>query len=139
MSLINVPNKEDFSKQKIVWARLMRLTKSDINNFPRFSCVEAGIFTVDSLCFFTGKNINSLCNILNSKYAAYYFFNNVASLDDGGFQMRQCYIEEIPIPVSLIQNNASDESIFNAFKFTDDEVKFIEQKIDDKRNMIKQS
>jgi adenine-specific DNA-methyltransferase len=107
---------EDFFKQKIVWARLMRLSKDDINNFPRFSFVVSKYFVVDSLCFFTGSAINYLIGILNSEFAKYYFFNNVAVLDNGGMQMRQQYIEQIPIPSA---DNSQMESIIQATKLSD--------------------
>lgn len=112
---------EDFLKPKIVWARLMRLTRSDIEAFPRFCQVPSGIFTVDSLCFIVGDKLDHLISILNSEYAAYYFFNNVATLDNGGFQMRQQYIENIPIPpVSQV-----DKGPCEAFGFTIEEKWFI--------------
>ena len=114
---------EDFLKQKIVWARLMRMAKSDIDNFPRFSTAESGIYVVDSLCFFTGKNIDKLCFVLNSEYAAYYFFGNVAVLDNGGFQMRQQYVENIPIPD--ISKICSEEDVYTAFSFTEEEKSYI--------------
>lgn len=117
---------EDFFKPKIVWARLMRISKKEIDSFPRFCAVEADTFVVDSLCFFTGNDIVKLCNILNSNYAAYYFFRNIAILDNGGMQMRQQYIEGIPIPLSLkCKENINDNDIFDAFSFTDNERDFI--------------
>ena len=51
---------EDFSQPKIVWSRLMRLAKNDIQSFPRFASVPEGIVTLDSLCFFIGKDIEYL-------------------------------------------------------------------------------
>lgn len=89
---------DDFFKPKIVWARLMRISKSEIDSFPRFSKADAGYFVVDSLCFFTGKNIDKLCAYLNSSLATYYYLKNIAILDNGGMQMRQQYIEDIPCP-----------------------------------------
>jgi hypothetical protein len=89
---------DDFSKQKIVWARLMRISRNDADDFPRFSLIPKEYFVVDSLCFFTGNDLLYLQGILNSEFAMYYFFNNIAILDDGGMQMRQQYVELIPIP-----------------------------------------
>ncbi|WP_281679515.1 hypothetical protein [Synergistes jonesii] len=51
-NLRNCAYLEDFLKPKIVWARLMRISKSDIDSFPRFCFVPNGFFTADSLCFF---------------------------------------------------------------------------------------
>ena len=89
---------EDFSKQKVVWARLMRISKNDTDDFPRFALATKENFVVDSLCFFTGQDIPYFQGILNSELAMYYFLNNIAILDDGGMQMRQQYIELMSIP-----------------------------------------
>jgi hypothetical protein len=104
---------DDFSKQKIVWARLMRISKHDFANFPRFALVPERTFVVDSLCFITGNNLLFLLGILNSEFAQYYFFNSIAILDNGGMQMRQQYIELLPIP---LVNNETKEKIVNLVK-----------------------
>lgn len=88
----------DFEKEKIVWPRLTRIHKSEDTSFPRFSMAEKNTFIIDSLCFITGSQIRYLIAILNSSYAAYYFHQNIAILDNGGMQMRQQYIENVPIP-----------------------------------------
>ena len=118
---------DDFFKPKIVWARLMRISKSEIDSFPRFSKADAGFFVVDSLCFFTGENIDKLCTFLNSSLATYYYLKNIAILDNGGMQMRQQYIEEIPCP--KFDYITDDNSIYNLFGFTVDEIGFIENYI----------
>lgn len=104
----------------------MRISKSEMDTFPRFCAAKAGTFVVDSLCFFTGTDIDKLCRILNSNYAAYYFFRNIAILDNGGMQMRQQYIEDIPIPLSLKnKKDINDDDIFETFSFTNNEKDFI--------------
>ena len=114
-NLRNCAYLDDFFKPKIVWARLMRISKSEIDSFPRFSKADAGYFVVDSLCFFTGKGIDNLCTFLNSSLATYYYLKNIAILDNGGMQMRQQYIEEIPCPP--IESIEDDDSIYNLFGF----------------------
>ena len=125
---------DDFLQPKIVWARLMRISKSEIDSFPRFSKADAGYFVVDSLCFFTGKDIDKLCTYLNSSLATYYYLKNIAILDNGGMQMRQQYIEEIPCPP--IEYIKDDRSIYNLFCFTEEEVDFIEKFIIMRKNEI---
>ena len=122
-NLRNCAYLDDFFKPKIVWARLMRISKSEIDSFPRFSKADAGYFVVDSLCFFTGKDIDKLCTFLNSSLATYYYLKNIAILDNGGMQMRQQYIEEIPCPP--IDSIEDDISIYNLFGFTKEEIDFI--------------
>ena len=89
---------DEFSKQKIVWARLMRISKTACDDFPRFAVIDEDYVVQDSLCFITGYRLPVLCAILNSDLAIYYYFSQIASLDEGGLQMRQQYIELFPIP-----------------------------------------
>ena len=133
-NLRNCAYLDDFFKPKIVWARLMRISKSEIDSFPRFSKADAGYFVVDSLCFFTGKDIDKLCTFLNSSLATYYYLKNIAILDNGGMQMRQQYIEEIPCPP--IESIEDDISIYNLFGFTREEIDFIINFIEIRKNEI---
>lgn len=127
---------EDFLKPKVVWARLMRISKNDVEAFPRFCIADAGFFVVDSLCFFTGKNMQILVQMLNSEYAAYYFLKNIAILDNGGMQMRQQYIESIPLPknIGVIQN--IDSAIYRELGLNKEEVFFIKDYIYQKKREI---
>ena len=135
---------DDFSKQKIAWARLSRISKKDFDGFPRFSILEEDMMTLDSLCFLVGENLDVLVKLLNSKYAAFYFFNNVAILDNGGMQMRQQYVENIPLPpINLIKgaNGFIDEmqinhQIFRAFNFSDSEIDYIDHFLQMKKETI---
>lgn len=127
---------DDFSKPKIVWSRLMRLSKSDLNSFPRFCVVPEQFMVIDSLCFFTGFDMDMLVQELNSEFAEYYFFNSVATLDNGGFQMRQQYIEEIPLPKLRHSNELNDESIYDMFGFTKEEIDFIKNSIKQRKEEI---
>ena len=149
---------DDFSKQKIVWARLMRISKSDVTDFPRFSFVPENYFVVDSLCFFTGNDMQYLQGILNSEFAMYYFFNNIAILDDGGMQMRQQYIELMPIPcvdkikkqniielVNILNKNKNSQieeeinkTIYTLYNFDQKEIQQIRHIISEKIALIKE-
>lgn len=128
-NLRNCAYMEDFSKQKIVWARLMRVSRSEDLSFPRFSLVPEGMYTVDSLCFITGKHLDYLTHLLNSKVAAYYFFGNIAILDNGGMQMRQQYVENFPIPSfsTSKKENISNDLIYSLYEFNKEEIAFINQ------------
>ena len=127
----------DFLKPKIVWARLMRIAQSDIDAFPRFCYAPEGYFVVDSLCFFSGNNIEQIILALNSEYATWYFFNNVATLDNGGFQMRQQYVEDIPLPdlKELTYENVN-EQLFDRFGFNKEEVNYIRMVIKQRKQDI---
>ena len=122
-NLRNCVYMEDFLKQKIVWAETMRMTKSNVNNFPRFAVVDNGIFTDKTAFIGRGKQLDKMCTVLNSEFAIFWFINNVAVLDNGGFCMSKIYIENIPIPnLSKINN---EEDVYTAFGFSDDEITFI--------------
>ena len=135
---------DDFSKQKIVWSRLTRISKSDFSSFPRFALVDEGYYVLDSLCFFTGDNLHNLIHLLNSEYAAYYFFNSVAILDNGGLQMRQQYVEEIPLPqfaksLEGLSQNEIDNAIYEAFHFSQEEIIYIKNFLSKKKDLIQNS
>jgi hypothetical protein len=155
-NLRNCAYMEDFYKQKIVWARLMRISKNDFYNFPRFAIVPQNMFIVDSLCFFTGNDLFYLQGILNSEFAQYYFFNNIAILDNGGMQMRQQYVELMPTPVPpnqvkikiselvkpFLKNTNIDNSdeinqhVYDLYGFTNDEIYYIKQYLQQKKEEI---
>ena len=108
----------------------MRLSVNDIDAFPRFCLVPREFYTVDSLCFFTGNSLESLLNALNSEYASYFFFNTVATLDNGGFQMRQQYVENILLPSNIEQN------LYDTFGFTPEERRFIFKVVEKRKQEI---
>ena len=60
-------------------------------------------------------------------FATYYYLKNIVALDNGGMQMRQQYIEEIPCPA--IDSIVDDESIFKYFRLSQDEIDFIKDYI----------
>lgn len=121
-------------KQKIVWAETMRMTKSNVNNFPRFSVVDNGIFTDKTAFIGRGKQLDKMCTVLNSEFAIFWFINNVAVLDNGGFCMSKIYIENIPIPnLSKINN---EEDVYTAFGFSDDEITFIKSVVARRKEKI---
>ena len=73
------------------------------------------------------EGLKSPMTFLNSSLATYYYLKNIAILDNGGMQMRQQYIEEIPCP--KFDYITDDNSIYNLFGFTVDEIGFIENYI----------
>lgn len=134
---------EEFNKPKVMYAEIMRITKSNVKDFPRFGLVESGIFSNNSVHFFSGKNIESLIFLLNSEYATWWFFNSVPVLDAGGMQMRKIFVENIPLPnigADITPDNV-DEKIYKIFNFSDEEISFIRNAIKNKQkeilNMIK--
>ena len=126
-----------------MYAEIMRITKSNVKDFPRFGLVESGIFSNNSVHFFSGKNIDSLIFLLNSEYATWWFFSSVSVLDAGGMQMRKIFVENIPLPnigPDITPDNV-DEKIYKMFNFSNEEISFIRNAIKNKQkeilNMIK--
>jgi hypothetical protein len=135
----------------------MRISRNDANDFPRFSLIPREYFVVDSLCFFTGNDLLYLQGILNSEFAMYYFFNNIAILDDGGMQMRQQYIELISIPcvdigrkqkiaelVLILNKNKNNQieselnkMVYTLYNFNEKEIQQIRHFIQEKITIIK--
>jgi hypothetical protein len=135
----------------------MRISKTNSNDFPRFSLLPENTFVIDSLCFFTGKDMLFLQGVLNSEFAKYYFFNNIAILDNGGMQMRQQYVELMPIPPvsekiknEIVENvkitsskynidieNKTNDFVYSAFGLNNEEIEFIRENIKKKINDIK--
>jgi hypothetical protein len=126
----------------------MRIHKSDIKNFPRFSLTDKDFFT-DKTCFFAvGKNLFFLLAYLNSSIGRYLCKRYVSILDNGGYLMQKAYLEPIPIlnprkekinrieilskdifenhEKSIIRELEINNLIFSLFSFTPEEIKYIE-------------
>jgi hypothetical protein len=139
---------DDFSKQKLLWAETMRIHKSDIKSFPRFSLTDKDYFT-DKTCFFAvGKNLFFLLAYLNSSMGRYLCKRYVSILDNGGYLMQKAYLEPIPIlnpgkekieeieilSKAIFENHEKsvalelkiNKIIFSLFAFTQEEIKYIE-------------
>jgi hypothetical protein len=137
---------DEFYKQKLLWAETMRIHKSDIKNFPRFSLTDEDFF-IDKTCFFAvGENLFFLLSYLNSPIGRYIFKRYVSILDNGGYLMQKVYLEPIPIAnpssnkikeiekyckIILEGINKSIEielnrNLYALFDFTQEEIKFIE-------------
>ena len=89
---------DDFSKQKIMWAETMRIHKSNITDFPRFSYTDEPFFT-DKTCFIaTGNYLLFILAFLNSSVGRFLFKRHVSILDNGGYLMQKIYLEHISLP-----------------------------------------
>ena len=116
----------------------MRITKSDVHDYPRFCLVEEPMYSNNSIHFFTGNNLDNLVCMLNSEYATWWFFNTVAVLDAGGMQMRKIFVENIPFPklIKKITPETVDEAIYHTFNFSKLEIAYIKNVIEQKQHEI---
>jgi hypothetical protein len=135
---------EDFSKQKIIYPGLMRVTKSNLTNFPRFALDMKQNFFFGNDCYFiVGKHVEYLWVILNSTLLGYLFRYYIYSFDETGFKIFTDYFKHIPIPIpngkmldvvkKVVKEKANIEEInrwiYSLYNLTNDEIYEIENSI----------
>jgi hypothetical protein len=121
---------EDFYKQKIVWGNL--------NLTAAFSFAPEGMF-INAPCPLVVPASNYLLAVLNSKLEDYYIRNLGVTRNGGYFEYKPMFIEKLPVPLSnneidmkigeIIQAKEYckiDKIIYDLYKLTEDEIKFIE-------------
>ncbi len=81
----------EFDKEKVVWQRITRQ--------PTFCLVDAGIYILDSMAFFTGDHLRYLMGVLNSKLVHAYALMTVHRYGLKGFRLANQYVEKVPIPL----------------------------------------
>ena len=86
----------EFEKEKIVWQR--------ITQEPTFCLVEPNVFILDSMAFFTGKNLKLIMALLNSKVIYKYVKMIVHQYGFDGFRLSNQYVEMMPLP-TISQSN----------------------------------
>ena len=135
---------DDFSKQKIIYPGIMRVAKSNPNNFPRFALdIDKHYFFGNDCYFISGDNLEYLWLFLNSTICGYLFRYYIYSFDETGFKIFTEYFQNIPLPKPnktlieeaniIIRNKINiseiDKWIYNLYKFTSDEVFEIEKSV----------
>ena len=136
-NLRNCAYMDDFSKQKIVWKRVGSLLKFCYDN--------SGIFALDSTCFATGEHIKYLVAFLNSSVGN-YLLRDSPKTGTGDLLISVQAIAPIiaPIPekkfeeqidsltdqlITLVNSDVEksiNASFYNLFKFSAEEIDFIE-------------
>ena len=132
---------QEFAKEKIVWNRISKELV--------FSYAEGAKFILDSMFFFTGKNIKLLLALANSKVSKFWIKRQSASLGEGVYGAK-IYIENLPIPelskqeqkpfIQLVeeilaskakgqdtttQEQQIDERVFELYGLSEKEIKYI--------------
>jgi hypothetical protein len=80
----------EFEKEKVVWQR--------ITQEPTFCMVEPNVYILDSMAFFTGKNLEYIMALLNSKLIYHYVEMIVHQYGFTGFRLSNQYVEIMPLP-----------------------------------------
>jgi hypothetical protein len=119
-NLRNCAYMDDFSKQKIVWADIMRITKSESDKFPRFALIKHEFVLSNTAYFLVGTDIEWLLDVLNSEIASYFFLSLVSTFDNGGLRMFRQFIEEFPVPKKNVSLSLPD-----IYGFSSNEKKYI--------------
>lgn len=91
-NLRNCAYQEEFGKEKIVWA--------DIAKEPSFSIIEPNLFFNNTVYFISGKKLNYLVCLLNSKTLKYYFKKTGTDLGTEGGRYFKQFVENFPIALS---------------------------------------
>jgi hypothetical protein len=122
-NLRNCAYMEDFFRPKIIYPGIMRIAKTNKNNFPRFSLDTDENFFFGNDCYFiVGKYLDYLWLILNSDLLGYLFRYYIYSFDETGFKIFTDYFQNIPIPlpnervlgkVEYFKNNINTNEINN--------------------------
>ncbi len=86
----------EFEKEKVVWQR--------ITQEPTFCLVEPSVFILDSMAFFTGKNLKFIMALLNSKLIYKYVEMIVHQYGFTGFRLSNQYVEIMPLPPITASN-----------------------------------
>ena len=121
---------EDFSKQKIAWNR--------IASEKQFSLIDVDIFIQDSMHFFTGKHLDFLNAILNSRLYK-ILMHMIVGQAAGGNSGNSDNVKQLKVVVpnqfledKIIQllkekkYKEIDKLIYELYNLTDEEISFIE-------------
>ena len=91
---------EEFYRQKIVYPGIMRIAKSNLDNFPRFTLDQTKNFFFGNDCYFiVGNHTEYLWLLLNSTLLGYLFRYYIYSFDETGFKIFTDYFQNIPLPL----------------------------------------
>ena len=121
---------EDFYKQKIAWNR--------IASEKQFSLIDADIFIQDSMHFFTGKHLNFLTAVLNSRLYK-ILMHMIVGQAAGGNAGNSDNVKQLKVVVpnqfledKIIQllkekkYKEIDKLIYELYNLTEEEISFIE-------------
>ncbi len=137
---------EEFEKEKIVW--------SDISTKPNFCLLEKGIYFNNTVYMISGNDLKYINLYLNSSLIKFYFPLISSGLGDKGSRYFKQFVELLPCPnistnqkelfielyKNIIKEKANnqdttelekevDNLIYKLYELTDEEIAFIESKI----------
>jgi adenine-specific DNA-methyltransferase len=89
-----------FQKPKILWADIMRISKSNPDDIPRFAYDESDYYPEATVFMMTGKHLKYVLALLNSKLLFHVFVKFYAGtiFDTGGIRYKKAFLENLPLP-----------------------------------------
>lgn len=110
-NLRNCAYLDQFDNKKIIYPGIMRLSKNDNYDFPRFylDTNEKYRFTNDTY-FIVGEDLPFLLALLNSNLTRFLFPFYIYSFDSNGYKVFTEYLEKIP----FIRIPSKDQREFNS-------------------------
>ena len=123
--------RSDFLEPKIIYSEIVTHPQFYLDNHERFF-VEATGFIL------TGKHLDYLIHLLNSKIIAYIFkrFYAGGGLGEQGFRYKKAFLENLPIPKYnnkydnyLKKGGNVEEQVARLYNFTQEEIDHIKKEI----------
>jgi len=141
-----------FEKEKIVWAEIMRVHRTEnADNFPRFGYVAESFYIEKTAFIMVCPDSKYILSVLNSSFGNYLVYNYIYKLDDGCFNVQKKYIEQLLIPkipeteqqpfIELVDKILADKKagndtsalereidvlVYGLYGLTEDEIRIIE-------------
>jgi len=100
-NLRNCAYLQEFEREKVVWADIMRIHKTEnTDEFPRFGFVKNQFYVEATGFLMTGQHLDYLVSLLNSKPVTFFFrtFYAGGKFDEGGYRYKKVFLENLPIP-----------------------------------------
>ncbi len=90
---------EEFQKPKILWADIMRISKSNPHDIPRFAYDESNYYPEATVFMMTGENLKYVLALLNSRLLFYVFVKFYAGtiFDTEGIRYKKAFLENLPL------------------------------------------
>ena len=91
---------QEIEKPKILWADIMRISKSNPHDIPRFAYDESNYYPEATVFMMTGAHLKYVLALLNSKLLFYVFVKFYAGtmFDTEGIRYKKAFLEHLPIP-----------------------------------------
>jgi hypothetical protein len=122
---------DDFSKQKIIFQEMVQEPSFILDKEGKYMCLDTALII-------TGKNLEILLSVLNSKlffYAVKMFYGG-GGLGETGIRMKHTFFENFPMPIFSKKEQEKIQKLIQ--KPTENNLKIIDEKIFDLYSLTKE-